>query len=71
MQYLPSYGGWCAISLALGGLTCPDYNIFKIENGELLLFEVAAFTNGLALWNTDPPGYRKKADTNYDRFMQE
>jgi len=71
MQYLPSYGGWCAISLALGGLTCPDYSIFKFENGDLLLFEVTAFTNGRALWNTDPPGYRKKADTNYDRFMQE
>ena len=71
MQYLPSYGGWCAISLALGGLTCPDYSIFKIENGDLLLFEVTAFTNGRALWNTDPPGHRKKADTNYDRFMEE
>ena len=71
MQYLPSYGGWCAISLALGRLTCPDYSDFKIENGDLLLFETTAFTNGRALWNTDAPGYRKKADTNYDRFMQE
>lgn len=70
-QYLPNYGGWCAISMALGAQTCPDYGNFKIENGDLLLFEVTAFTNGRALWNTDPPKYRTKADVHYQQLMQE
>lgn len=71
IQYLPKYGGWCAISMALGGQTCPDYSNFKIENGDLLFFELIAFTNGRSLWNTDPVVYRKQADSNYERFMRE
>ena len=65
-QYLPRYSGWCAISLALGRLTCPDYDNFQIENGQLLLFETTGFTNGRVVWNTDRKGNRKKADNNYD-----
>ncbi len=64
-RFLPSYGGWCAVTLALGRLTCPDYTNFQIENDELLLFETTGFTNGRVLWNTDAPGYRDKADDNY------
>ncbi|MEM7282114.1 MAG: YHS domain-containing (seleno)protein, partial [Pseudomonadota bacterium] len=63
--YLPQYSGWCAISLALGRLTCPDYNNFQIENGQLLLFETTGFTNGRVVWNADRVGNRQKADNNY------
>ncbi len=68
-QYLPRYAGWCAISLALGQLTCPDYGNYQIENGQLLLFETTGFTNGRVVWNTDRKGNRKKADSNYDLLM--
>ena len=64
-RYLPRYGGWCAVTLALGSLNCPDYTNFQIEDGELLLFETTGFTNGRVLWNTDAPGFRSKADDNY------
>ncbi len=66
LSYLPAYGGWCATTLALGRLTCPDYTNFKLEDGELLLFELTGFTNGQTLWNADPGRYRGLADRNYD-----
>ena len=64
-RYLPRYGGWCAMSLALGSFTCPDYENFQIEDGELLLFETTVFTNGLTLWNQDPAANRLRADAHY------
>ena len=67
-KYLPRYGGWCAVTLALGRLTCPDYTNFQIENDELLLFETTGFTNGRVLWNTDAAAFRKKADDNYTKL---
>ena len=64
-RYLPRYGGWCAMSLALGSFTCPDYENFQLEDGHLLLFETTVFTNGRTLWNRDPAENREKADRNY------
>ena len=64
-RYLPAYSGWCAVTLALGRLSCPDYDNFKIENDRLLLFELAGFTNGRTLWNSRPAHYRDLADDNY------
>lgn len=69
-QYLPLYRGWCAATLAMGRLVCPDYTNFKLEDGRLLLFELAGFTNGRALWNSDPSGFRKRADANFERLVK-
>ncbi len=69
-KYLPGYSGFCAITLALGRVTCPDYTNFKIENDQLLLFEVTGFTNGRTLWNSDAPGYRQQADHNYLQILK-
>ncbi|MEM8561884.1 MAG: YHS domain-containing (seleno)protein [Pseudomonadota bacterium] len=63
-QYLPRYQGWCAATLSMGRLACPDYTNFKIEDGQLLLFELVGFTNGRTLWNSDPLGFRTRADAN-------
>ncbi len=63
--YLPEYNGFCAITLALGRVTCPQYDNFKIEADRLLLFEVTGFTNGRTLWNSDPADFRNKADSNF------
>lgn len=68
--YLPTYQGWCAATLAMGRLACPDYTNFKIEKGRLLLFELAGFTNGRALWDSDPGGFRKRADTNFKTLVK-
>lgn len=64
VEFLPRYNGFCAATLAVGRLVCPDYTNFKIEDGDLLLFELTGFTNGRTLWNSDPAGYRARADEN-------
>ena len=69
-RYLPAYSGFCAITLALGRVTCPEYTNFKIENDELLLFEVTGFTNGRTLWNSDTAGYRQQADDNFKLILE-
>ena len=65
-RYVPAYTGFCAVTLALGRVTCPDHTNFQIENDQLLLFEVTGFTNGRTLWNTDAQTFRKRADDNFD-----
>ncbi len=65
-HYLPAYAGFCAITLALGRVTCPEYSNFKIEGDRLLMFEITGFTNGRTLWNTDPEDFRGKADANFE-----
>ena len=68
-SYLPHYRGWCAATLSMGRLACPDYTNFKIENGDLLLFELAGFTNGRTLWDSDPLGFRQRADANATKLL--
>lgn len=67
-RYLPAYAGFCAITLALGRVTCPEYSNFKIEDDRLLMFEVTGFTNGRTLWDTDPDNFRVKADANFHKL---
>ena len=69
-QYLPTYQGYCAATLAMGRLACPDYSNFKIENGRLLLFDLAGFTNGRSLWNSDQAGFRQRADANFKALVK-
>lgn len=69
-SYLPVYQGWCAATLAMGRLVCPDYTNFKIEDGRLLLFEIAGFTNGRTIWDSDPTGFRQQADANFKRLVK-
>ena len=68
-RYLPAYSGFCAITLALGRVTCPEYTNFKIEDDRLLLFEVTGFTNGRTLWNSDVTRFRSQADQNHLRLI--
>ncbi len=68
-RYLPVYQGWCAATLAMGRLACPDYTNFKLEDGRLLLFELAGFTNGRAVWDSDPENFRRRADTNAEVLL--
>ncbi len=69
--YLPAYAGFCAITLALGRVTCPEYSNFKIEDDRLLLFEITGFTNGQTLWDTNPEDFRKKADANFETLSKQ
>ena len=66
--FLPAYAGFCATTLALGRVLCPDFSNFKIEDDHLLLFEVTGFTNGRTLWDTNPESFRNKADANFEKI---
>ena len=63
--FLPKYAGWCAMSLALGSYTCPSYANFKLQKGQLYLFEKTLFTDSRVLWDTNPIGNRDRADQNW------
>ncbi|MEO9475397.1 MAG: YHS domain-containing (seleno)protein [Cyclobacteriaceae bacterium] len=64
-QYIPEYGGWCAIALTNGVLARPDFNYYKLQNGKLLFFEVKAFFNGKTAWERDPEINKIIADKNF------
>lgn len=70
-KYLPAYGGWCAYAIAESSTKMePDPTMWKIQNGELLLFYddwMTSLTGSLKEeWDTDEAGYKEKADTNWE-----
>lgn len=67
-KYLPAYGGWCAISVALGSYIVPDYTMYKIQDGHLYFFQVRAFYNGRTAWDKAPEENKQKADKFYSVF---
>jgi len=64
-RYYPEFNGWCAIGLAKGILRKPDYKQFKIQDNQVLFFEVKAFYNGKTDWNKNPEANKILADKNY------
>lgn len=69
-KYLPEYNGWCAIALTNGALVQPDFNHFKVQNGELLFFEVKAFFNGKTAWDKDPDINKIVADKKFNEMFK-
>lgn len=50
-KFVPAYGGWCALGMAVGDKFPVDPTNFKIVNGKLNLFLRNANVDALALWN--------------------
>ena len=69
-RYLPRYRGWCAATLAMGRLACPDPQNYKVEDGSLLLFELVGFTNGRAVWDSNPTDFRRRADEHARTLLE-
>src|SRR5258705_4293574 len=67
--YLPQFGGWCSMTLAMGRATAPKYDNFLVSEGKLYLFERALSVNGRELWLRDPLRKEKIASKNYAEFM--
>lgn len=70
-RYFPAYGGWCAIAMVDGLFILPNYELYKIQDGRLLFFQVRAFFNGLTHWNKDPMKNLVSADMKYQDFFEE
>lgn len=69
-RYLPAYGGWCSMTLAMGRATTPDYKNFYIdETGQLYLFERTLSVNGKELWLQDIPTNKEAATINYQKHL--
>ncbi|MEM1407233.1 MAG: YHS domain-containing (seleno)protein [Bacteroidota bacterium] len=68
-KYLPAYGGWCSMTLAMGRATTPKYDNFLIRNGQLYLFERTLSVNGRELWERDPDANEASAEKNYSQYV--
>lgn len=70
-NYEPQYGGWCAYAMGSSGEKVEiDPETFKIVDGKLYLFYNAYFNNTLKSWNKDETNLKKKADSNWKKFIQ-
>ncbi|QOI98185.1 MAG: hypothetical protein HRU69_12130 [Flammeovirgaceae bacterium] len=67
-KYLPQFGGWCSMTLAMGRATTPKYDNFVILKDKLYLFERTVSVNGRELWLKDPKKNEKIASTNYTTY---
>jgi len=69
-KYLPAFGGWCSMTLAMGNATIPKFNNFRIINDKLFLFERTLSVNGQSLWMQDTLVNNKLASANYKQFKK-
>ncbi|MFA5968705.1 MAG: YHS domain-containing (seleno)protein [Sphingomonas sp.] len=61
-NYVPQFGGFCALGTAYGEKVDTDPETGKVVNGKLYL----NYSKKVAeRWNTDRPGYIAKAETNW------
>ncbi len=67
-KYLPQFGGWCSMTLAMGRATTPKYDNFVITKDKLFLFERTLSVNGRELWLKDPKANEKIASANYTSY---
>lgn len=72
-SYEPQYGGWCSYAMGNNGPNGEKVEInpetFKIVDGKLNLFYNAYFNNTLKSWNKDEVNLKKKADSNWKKFI--
>ncbi|NOS92228.1 MAG: hypothetical protein HOP30_09925, partial [Cyclobacteriaceae bacterium] len=68
--YLPQFGGWCSMTLAMGRATSPKYDNFLVSQGKLYLFERTLSVNGRELWLKNPIENQKIASKNYKQFKR-
>ncbi|MCA9296561.1 MAG: hypothetical protein KC983_08585, partial [Phycisphaerales bacterium] len=65
-SYLPAYGGWCALGMAIQDKFPVDPTAFKIVDGRLLLFLSNEQIKALDLWNDgDEQELLRKADAHW------
>ncbi|MFY0598758.1 MAG: YHS domain protein [Cyclobacteriaceae bacterium] len=70
-KYLPSYGGWCATAMINNNFVIPSYSMYKIQDGELLFFQVKAFFNAYTHWEKKPEKNKISADESYTKSFGE
>jgi hypothetical protein len=69
-RFVPQFGGWCSMTLAMGRATKPSYDNFLIRDGKLYLFERTLSVNGRELWLRDPDGNARRAAITYRKYAE-
>ncbi|MEM7550159.1 MAG: YHS domain-containing (seleno)protein [Bacteroidota bacterium] len=70
-KYLPQFGGWCSMTLAMGRATTPVYTNFLVDSaGRLFLFERTLSLDGKELWKENPIVNEERALQNYNRYVE-
>jgi YHS domain-containing protein len=67
--FLPQFGGWCSMTLAMGRATKPTFDNFLVSSGKLYFFERTLSVNGKELWLTNPQNNEVLASKNYQRLI--
>lgn len=64
--HAPRYGGYCAMSTALGVLAAGDPEFWAIHDGRLYLIKTGA---DMDRWRVDVPGNIARADSNWPAVL--
>ena len=67
-KYLPAYGGWCALGVAMGQRFPVDPTNFKIIDGRIMLFLKNKNVDGAAIWSKGQSSNLAKADANWKKL---
>lgn len=68
-KFLPQFGGWCSMTLAMGKATRPTFDNFLIDSGKLYLFERTLSLNGREIWLKDVKTNQHLASSNYETLV--
>ena len=66
-QYIPQYGGFCAVAVSEGKLVPVNPETYKVTDGKLYLFYNGEFGNTKPQWEADEATLRSNADTHWEK----
>jgi len=67
-KYIPAYGGWCAVGVAMGQRFPVDPTNFKIVDGRVMLFLKNGKVDATSIWDKNAAENLKKADANWEKL---
>lgn len=67
-KYVPAYGGWCALGVAMNQRFPVDPTNFKVVNGRIMLFLKNKSIDGAEIWNKEEATNLQKADQNWTKL---
>ncbi|MCP9929218.1 YHS domain-containing protein [Cyanobium sp. AMD-g] len=66
-QYLPQYGGFCAVAVSEGKLVTVNPQTYTVTGGKLYLFYNGEHGNTKPQWEADEATIHANADAQWDR----
>lgn len=66
-QYIPEYGGFCAVAVSEGKLVPVNPETYKVTDGKLYLFYNGEFGNTKPQWEADEVTLRSNANARWEK----